>query len=255
MKPKEIDPLETILTLKDSIYYNLHSEYGPSTNYYHPWQQNPIPTYDYNAPCYYPWNPYFFQTNYSPTNESHPRWTPFSPTKKFPQRFPSFSQTKEYPQRFPSFSQTKEYPQRFPSFSPTLDPPFSSYSNYFAKFIPTNSVVKNTKEPTNCQIQEIKKNNFQAKRKFKCSYSDCNKSYVSKTNLKSHILTHKGERPYKCNWEGCGRCYTRLDELNRHMRIHTGDKRHACTQCDMRFVRKDHLNKHVSRKHVLKTNG
>ena len=39
----------------------------------------------------------------------------------------------------------------------------------------------------------------------------------------------------------------RSDELTRHTRTHTGDKRYCCTFCEKRFMRSDHLNKHIKR--------
>ena len=36
-----------------------------------------------------------------------------------------------------------------------------------------------------------------------------------------------------------------LQSLQRHRRTHTGEKRFQCTECGKRFMRSDHLSKHI----------
>ena len=37
----------------------------------------------------------------------------------------------------------------------------------------------------------------------------------------------------------------RSDELQRHRRTHTGEKRFQCPECQKKFMRSDHLSKHI----------
>ena len=47
----------------------------------------------------------------------------------------------------------------------------------------------------------------------------------------------------------------RSDELVRHMRTHTGEKRFVCDVCQRRFMRSDHLKKHLKTHEQLGTQG
>ena len=83
------------------------------------------------------------------------------------------------------------------------------------------------------------------KKQHVCHYPNCSKVYVNASNLREHILVHKGERPFICHLLNCGKQFTRLDKLQRYFVTHTGEKRFVCVECGKRVVRRDSLNRHT----------
>ena len=57
-------------------------------------------------------------------------------------------------------------------------------------------------------------------RPFKCRYKNCEKSFVTLGNLKSHEFNHCLEKPYKCTYKGCHNQYSKECRLNIHIRTH-----------------------------------
>ena len=83
-------------------------------------------------------------------------------------------------------------------------------------------------------------------RAFLCPYPECGKTYPKNSQLRTHLLRHSRERPFACQWPGCRRRYSRLDQLARHeCSAHTGYKPHNCKICNKKFVRSDHVAKHI----------
>lgn len=97
----------------------------------------------------------------------------------------------------------------------------------------------------------------------------CGVSYVSKSNLLSHIKRHTGERDHVCH--KCGKSFIRRDGLQKHlmwfhanykafeckicnkrykghllqhMRIHVKEKPHVCRYCGKTFVQRSQLTVH-----------
>ena len=103
---------------------------------------------------------------------------------------------------------------------------------------------------------------------FPCEF--CDKVFVNRYHLQSHLVTHTGERAFDCRH--CGKSFGRKSTLRAHMtthtktsnfmcpmcdkacndnnsleehiRMHTGEKPFVCSICSKAYARKSHLNVH-----------
>ena len=81
---------------------------------------------------------------------------------------------------------------------------------------------------------------------FTCS--QCQRSYVSENGLQKHIARmHRKLYTYRC--ETCGKGFFGRSVYHDHIAAHTGVKRHTCSICEMKFMNKSTLKKHVLHMH------
>ena len=71
----------------------------------------------------------------------------------------------------------------------------------------------------------------------------CNKTFVSKSKLRRHMLTHTGEKPHKCNI--CEKAFFQACLLKRHLLKHTGENPHKCDLCQKQFSDGGNLKRHM----------
>lgn len=72
----------------------------------------------------------------------------------------------------------------------------------------------------------------------------CGKRFNCPQYLKDHRLAHESVKPFKCNF--CERRFTQRTPRSIHMRkFHTGETRFECNSCNIGFVTKILLRKHI----------
>lgn len=118
---------------------------------------------------------------------------------------------------------------------------FASYSN------DTDQVerIRNEAEPSrtskNKYVPRQHKNIHTGDRVYRCDF--CEKTFATKSNLKTHERVHTGEKPYQCDL--CSKAFTQQFDLKRHKRTHTGERPYSCDICGERFTLNGNLKTHM----------
>lgn len=81
-------------------------------------------------------------------------------------------------------------------------------------------------------------------RKFECVI--CSKKFCDKTMFDTHQYKfHRKERPYKCTFVNCDKSYLYSQSLKEHQRLHTGERPYPCNLCDYKGMTSCHLRRHM----------
>ena len=82
---------------------------------------------------------------------------------------------------------------------------------------------------------------------YVCRHDGCGKTLASSGALRNHELTHRNKE-HQCRH--CDQSFIQKSQLTRHELTHTGEKPHRCDECGQRFARKDHLLGHKRNMHA-----
>ncbi|XP_067946169.1 uncharacterized protein [Watersipora subatra] len=81
----------------------------------------------------------------------------------------------------------------------------------------------------------------------KCDFTTERKFYLQK-----HVKVHHNDRPHMCLLPECGYSARTFSNLKRHQLTHSDERKYPCSQCDLRFKQKIHLDKHINYIHKEK---
>ncbi|XP_021966719.2 gastrula zinc finger protein XlCGF26.1 [Folsomia candida] len=84
--------------------------------------------------------------------------------------------------------------------------------------------------------------------KFPCPH--CDKVFLVRVSLKSHLEMHKNGSRFKCDFPACGATLLTRAVLKSHARTHTNERPHACPHCSMNFLQAGNMRRHIRTKHM-----
>ncbi|XP_033728450.1 zinc finger protein 26-like [Pecten maximus] len=107
----------------------------------------------------------------------------------------------------------------------------------------TNQSCEGTKTTNTEETDQLKPNNDEKKRKFKCKI--CQLDFPSQQFLKEHKKIHfiAGKSPYACDL--CGKIFLRSLSLYKHRQLHDTSGKFTCKTCQKQFNSIESLRRHA----------
>jgi hypothetical protein len=88
-------------------------------------------------------------------------------------------------------------------------------------------------------------------RVYKCTHTDCTKTYALQRDLDYHMKSHTAE--FSCTI--CAKTFRDQHNLSQHTKIHTGQKDLKCGHCDYTCIQSSAMRSHKRRKHERKSSS
>ncbi|XP_033837399.1 zinc finger protein 709 [Periophthalmus magnuspinnatus] len=110
----------------------------------------------------------------------------------------------------------------------------------FSSYLQQHLIMHTSKRPHKCPdcgrafafLQNMKTHQKLHQKTFRCN--TCLKGFSDETQLKQHMLSHKGNKPHRCNI--CEKTFGLAYQLLDHMNTHTGFRPHRCEVCNRSFT-------------------
>ncbi|XP_055607058.1 zinc finger protein ZXDC-like [Uranotaenia lowii] len=96
-----------------------------------------------------------------------------------------------------------------------------------------NNTLNDEGEPSHATIT-MEGLDEQGMARYRCDYGDCDRSYSTVGNLRTHMKTHRGEYKFKCTEVGCTKAFLTSYSQKIHIRVHTKVKPFVCAESSCR---------------------
>ncbi|OXA45234.1 oocyte zinc finger protein XlCOF19-like [Folsomia candida] len=80
--------------------------------------------------------------------------------------------------------------------------------------------------------------------RFPCGFSGCEKTFVNKYLVSTHMKTEHVENPIRFPCTLCGKDFKTRTELGKHIRAHTTEKPYTCASCGRSFAQMGTMKRH-----------